>query len=41
MDEPVQSILRLGFNLMVIGMPIALGVELALRIARPARPRVL
>ena len=38
-DEPVQSILRLGFNLLVIGMPIALGVELAFRIARPARPR--
>ncbi|MFL6233446.1 MAG: hypothetical protein ACJ76N_09970 [Thermoanaerobaculia bacterium] len=38
-DEPVQSILRLGFNLLVIGMPIVLGVELAFRIARPARPR--
>src|SRR5262245_22172826 len=37
--EPVQPILRLGFNLMVIGMPIALGVALALRIAHSMRPR--
>ncbi|HYU35205.1 MAG TPA: HEAT repeat domain-containing protein [Thermoanaerobaculia bacterium] len=37
--EPVQWVLRLGFNLIAIGLPIALGVALAFRIARPALPR--